>query len=315
MKKIKLIVIALISLLLITCCSVFAAEEVPGESPTAPTPTPMPTGEQPPLDPDVEHMITAPIIVNYPSNFSKGGTYYLTDVGVDLYQNGELIGSTISDKNGVAHFKAKNGAYLLKLSDIPDGYYAAMNQLNGYVDGSDIICSGLSVWKKEPVSELPSITIVDQNNDPVVGATVSITHSSMLASTKNMISKIETTTCADGKVSPSPLAGTYTYSLIAVPEGYKMNDKKIEQTYDMGATYTDKTIVVEKLNTDNGNGTGTTTSPTVNGDNSKSVSELNASSDNPHTGNEIENTIVVLALLASLLVGTISYVKIKKTNQ
>lgn len=314
MKKIKLVVITLVSLLLITCCSVFAAEEVPGDSPVVPTPTPTPTGEQPPLDPDAEHMITAPIFVNYPSNFSKGGTYYLTDVGVDLYQNGELIDSTISDKDGIAHFKVKNGAYLLKLSDIPDGYYTGINQFNGYMNGSDIICSGLSVWKQEPISELPSIIIVDQNNNPVVGATVSITHSSILASTKNMISKIETTTGADGKVSPSPLAGTYTYSLAAVPEGYRMNDKKIEQTYDMGATYTDKTIVVEKVGLDNGNGTGTITTPTANDNDHKSVSELNKSSDNPNTGNEVENLVVVLALLTSLLVSTISYVKVKKIN-
>jgi len=314
MKKIKLVVITLISLLLITCCTVFAAEEVPGEPPIAPMPTPEPTGEQPPLDPDAEHMITAPIFVNYPSNFSKGGTYYLTDVGVDLYQNGELIDSTISDKDGIAHFKVKNGAYLLKLSDIPDGYYTGINQFNGYMNGSDIICSGLSVWKQEPISELPSIIIVDQNNNPVVGATVSITHSSILASTKNMISKIETTTGADGKVSPSPLAGTYTYSLAAVPEGYRMNNKKIEQTYDMGATYTDKTIVVEKLNTDNGNGTGTITTPTVNGDNPKSTSELHKSSDNPNTGNDVEDMVVVLALLTSLLIGTASYIKLKENN-
>ena len=93
-----------------------------------------------------------------------------------------------------------------------------------------------------------------------------------------------------------------------------MNDKKIEQTYDMGATYTDKTIVVEKVGLDNGNGTGSTTTPTANDNDPKSVSELNKSSDNPNTGNEVENLVVVLALLTSLLVSTISYVKVKKIN-
>lgn len=314
MKKIKLVVITLISLLLIACVPVFAENETQTPPDIEPTPTVSKY-----IDNIDENTYPVKIYVGIGYNWSpdESAPYNLSGAKIMVKDsNGLEIDTKTTNDDGYAEFYLKTGNYNAFLTEVPDGY-----RISEYSSAHPMIINPwpmeyhtLAATAFERISEQPGVTVIDQNGMPVVNATVKIKHESSVRLYSGEISEITTTTDGTGKISPTPIFGKYTYKLLSVPDGYKINDKAVVQDYYMGATYTDKTIVVEKVGLDNGNGTGTTTTPTANDNDHKSVSELNKSSDNPNTGNEVENLVVVLALLTSLLVATVSYVKVKKIN-
>lgn len=98
---------------------------------------------------------------------------------------------------------------------------------------------------QEVFAESPNITVVDQFGIPVSNVKLNVLYEAD-GDSKN----IEVTTPQNGFVPISGKTGTYTFTVSSVPEGYKMTDQKVIQTYQDGATFSGKQITVYR-NDDN----------------------------------------------------------------
>lgn len=99
---------------------------------------------------------------------------------------------------------------------------------------------------QEIFAESPNITVVDQFGIPVSNVKLNVLYEAD-GSSKN----IEVTTPQNGFVPISGKAGTYTYTVKSVPEGYKITDQKIIQTYQDGSTFSGKQITVYRNDENN----------------------------------------------------------------
>lgn len=88
-------------------------------------------------------------------------------------------------------------------------------------------------------AETPNITIVDQFGVPVPNVKLNV-----LFEADGESKNLEVSTPQTGFVPITGNSGTYTFTVKAVPDGYKMTDQKIIQMYQDGASYTGKQITV-----------------------------------------------------------------------
>ncbi|RHO59296.1 hypothetical protein DW091_06015 [Eubacterium sp. AM05-23] len=105
--------------------------------------------------------------------------------------------------------------------------------------------SSKNTTAQEVFAESPNITVVDQFGIPVSNVKLNVLYEAD-GDSKN----IEVTTPQNGFVPISGKTGTYTFTVSSVPEGYKMTDQKVIQTYQDGATFSGKQITVYR-NDDN----------------------------------------------------------------
>ena len=105
--------------------------------------------------------------------------------------------------------------------------------------------SSANTTAQEVFAESPNITVVDQFGIPVSNVKLNVLYEAD-GDSKN----IEVTTPQNGFVPISGKTGTYTFTVSSVPEGYKMTDQKVIQTYQDGATFSGKQITVYR-NDDN----------------------------------------------------------------
>lgn len=94
-------------------------------------------------------------------------------------------------------------------------------------------------------AESPNITVVDQFGLAVPNVKVNV-----LFEADGTSQNIEVTTPQNGFIPISGKAGTYTFTIKTVPEGYTSTDQKVIQTYQEGASYSGKQMVVHR-NDDN----------------------------------------------------------------
>lgn len=88
-------------------------------------------------------------------------------------------------------------------------------------------------------AETPNITVVDQFGIPVPNVKLNV-----LFEADGESRNIEVSTPQTGFVPITGKSGTYTFTVKSVPDGYKMTDQKIIQTYQDGSAYTGKQITV-----------------------------------------------------------------------
>ncbi|WP_368260661.1 hypothetical protein [Eubacterium callanderi] len=109
-------------------------------------------------------------------------------------------------------------------------------------------------------AETPNITVVDQFGIPVPNVKLNV-----LFEADGESRNIEVSTPQTGFVPITGKSGTYTFTVKSVPDGYKMTDQKIIQTYQDGSAYTGKQITVYR-NDDNNPFTSGVSSTTLNVD-------------------------------------------------
>jgi hypothetical protein len=251
-----------------------------------------------------------------------------------------------TNADGYASFKLKSGiSYDWEIPKLPDGYrfpsdifysdgifvkHIGETDFHIYLEKTDGGSSG-EIPTPDPspspdtppedekfqyqINEAPGISVIDQYGIPVMGAVVHIKVEPS-DQTRYKGAEVNLTTGGNGSIfldrNPIQADGTFSFNLVSLPEGYEMNDKIIVQRYEDNSIHADKTFVVKNNNPNKL--IGESDSKTLKSNTSQTANSMTDSSKNPNTGNNTENTVIVLALLTSLLVATVSYVKVKKTN-
>lgn len=99
---------------------------------------------------------------------------------------------------------------------------------------------------QEVFAESPNITVADQFGVPVSNVKINVLYEAG-GTSKN----IQVTTPQNGFVPISGNPGTYTFTVSSVPEGYRMTDQKIVQTYQDGASFSGKQMTVYRNDNSN----------------------------------------------------------------
>lgn len=115
-----------------------------------------------------------------------------------------------TDGNGLATFTSLTpGQYTALLTDIPEGYQADQASYNVTIYPGVENTLTMGVHSVAPATGSLRISLVDQDNKPVVGAVVTVADQAYTSDSQGIISQ------------KTMEVGTYTYTLTSLPQGYQ----------------------------------------------------------------------------------------------